>query len=149
MDESIIIGLLLIVFLLVGAFMVLNMLIGVVCEIVSQSNKEEMESQLRSKLLKAFKDMDQNDDSTINRLEFESGKTRLQSEGVDSSILDSCFAIMDSDDSGEIERTELKKFKNDKNNHNFQKFNKNTIQIDSKNQFFHQIYQNIDSMILI
>jgi len=100
-------GLLLIVFILVGAFTVLNMLIGVICEIVSTTKKEEEEKLLMNKVEDLFAQMDADESGTISRDEFEAKTGLLEKLGLDQSTIRLAFELIDDDRSGSLEMQEF------------------------------------------
>ncbi|CAD7960633.1 unnamed protein product [Amoebophrya sp. A120] len=100
-------GLLLIIFILVGAFTVLNMLIGVICEIVSTTKKEEEEKLLMNKVEDLFAQMDADESGTISREEFEAKTALLEKLGLDQSTIRLAFELIDDDRSGSLEMQEF------------------------------------------
>ncbi|CAD7937834.1 unnamed protein product [Amoebophrya sp. A25] len=100
-------GLLLILFILVGAFTVLNMLIGVICEIVSTTKAEEEEKLLMSKVEDLFAQMDADESGTISRDEFEAKTQLLEKLGLDHSTIRLAFELIDDDRSGTLEMQEF------------------------------------------
>jgi len=60
MKSNLFMGLLLIVFMIVGSFTLLNMLIGVICENVSETKKSEEEKLLMQKVEDLFEEMGNN-----------------------------------------------------------------------------------------
>jgi len=100
-------GLLLIVFIIVGAFTVLNMLIGVICEIVSTTKKEEEEKLLMNKVEDLFAQMDADSSGTISREEFEAKTDLLERLGLDQSTIRLAFELIDDDKSGSLEMQEF------------------------------------------
>lgn len=102
------IGWILIIFIIIGAFTILNMLIGVLCEVVSTTTSDEKEKILRSKVNEAFAAIDEDCSGTISRKEFETrGLVLLQKIGIARDLLENAFDIIDSDRSGDIEHAEF------------------------------------------
>merc|ERR1719230_1980230 len=100
MDESPWIGWLLLMFILIGSFTVLNMLIGVICEIVGETTSMEKEKMLRSRVEEVFESIDTDGSGTITRAEFGShARSLLKKLGIDASLIKNAFEIIDTDDS--------------------------------------------------
>lgn len=85
----------LLTFIVVGAFTVLNMLIGVICEIVSTTKKEEEEKLLMQKVEELFEEMDSDGSGTISRDEFEAKTGLLEKLGLDQSTIKLAFELID------------------------------------------------------
>merc|ERR1719456_10190 len=67
-----------ILFILLSSFTVLNMLIGVLCEVVTQTSQTEAENamvaQIREEITGVFREIDCNGDGTVSKDEFEQMK---------------------------------------------------------------------------
>mmetsp|Transcript_19092 Transcript_19092/g.44636 ORF Transcript_19092/g.44636 Transcript_19092/m.44636 type:complete len:655 (+) Transcript_19092:150-2114(+) len=99
-------GLLLIIYMLIVSFTILNMLIGIICDIVSETEKVEKEKMLRIEVEELFKLIDQEGKGVIARKEFEAATTamqRLEDMGISKSILQNAFDILDRDGIGMLE----------------------------------------------
>eukprot|EP00747_Dinoflagellata_sp_TGD_P015993 gnl/TRDRNA2_/TRDRNA2_124774_c1_seq1.p1 gnl/TRDRNA2_/TRDRNA2_124774_c1~~gnl/TRDRNA2_/TRDRNA2_124774_c1_seq1.p1 ORF type:complete len:456 (+),score=93.72 gnl/TRDRNA2_/TRDRNA2_124774_c1_seq1:73-1368(+) len=109
LQESLIYGLLIIVFILLAAFTVLNMLIGVICEIVSSTTEEEREKILREKVEYLFESMDVDGSGSVSRTEFMNMNSAKQLEklGIDRQLLQHAFDIIDCDEDGALEMEEF------------------------------------------
>ena len=100
-------GLLLVLFIIVGAFTVLNMLIGVICEIVTTTKKEEEEKHLMMKIEELFSEMDTDESGSISREEFEAKADLLQKIGLEQNTIRLAFEMIDDDRSGSLEMQEF------------------------------------------
>jgi len=77
-DINAFMGLLLILFILIAAFTVLNQLIGVICEIVSETKKAEEIKLLKRQLEGVFTQLDTMNTGFITRSELESSVKALK-----------------------------------------------------------------------
>ncbi|KAF4721512.1 hypothetical protein FOZ63_011866 [Perkinsus olseni] len=69
---------------MLGAFMILNILIGVICEIVSGTTETEKDKLLRERIVEVFDAMDVDGSGTLTENEFNAqAASRLQKLGVD------------------------------------------------------------------
>jgi len=100
-------GLLLIFFIFLGSFTILNMLIGVICEIVSNTKKEEEEKLLMSKIEDLFLEMDLDESGSISREEFGDKIELLEKFGLDQTTIKLAFDLIDADRSGQLEMQEF------------------------------------------
>lgn len=101
-------GWLLIIFICVGSFTVLNMLIGVICEIVSITTSEEREKMLRERVKEVFTMIDHDMSGHITKEEFHSmGRENLMKLGIDEEVLNGGFDIMDTSGDGHLEVDEF------------------------------------------
>lgn len=102
-------GFLLIFFILVASFTVLNMLIGVICEIVSSTTADEKEKLLRAKVDDIFQQIDIDGSGTISRSEFESlnAVALMAKLGIEQVLLDNAFEILDTDEDDNLESAEF------------------------------------------
>lgn len=111
-DESIIIGMLFYVFVLVASLTILNMLIGVLCEVVSAVASVEKEamtiSMVKSQLMKVVEEIDENGSMTISKdeflqiLEVPRAAAHLSAVGVDVvGLVDFADFIFDRSDEGD------------------------------------------------
>jgi hypothetical protein len=107
--ESIAVGLLLVIFLLLVSFTILNMLIGIICDIVSQVTDTEKQKILRTKLNDMFSLLDADESGTLGREEMDSPATiaMLEMIGVDPSITRNAFDLLDTDRNGTLESAEF------------------------------------------
>lgn len=98
------IGCLLIVFICIGAFTMLNMLIGIICEIVSTTTTEEKRKVLRSRIQDIFSAMDQDSSGTVSREEYgnNAAHDRLLKLGIQGELIEGAFDILDVDGGGTI-----------------------------------------------
>ncbi|KAK3273196.1 hypothetical protein CYMTET_18553 [Cymbomonas tetramitiformis] len=102
------VGWLLIIFIIVGSFTILNMLIGVLCEVVANTCSEEKEKILRAKVTEAFIGMDEDGNGTISRKEFDSQiALTSQKVGIPLELLENAFEVIDMNSSGEIDHREF------------------------------------------
>ncbi|KAK3239743.1 hypothetical protein CYMTET_50353 [Cymbomonas tetramitiformis] len=103
MDDTPYIGWLCILFMIIGAFTILNMLIGVLCEVVADTTTTEKEKILRVKVNEEVAHMDEDGSGTISRKEFEGvGIPLLEKIGLSRESLESAFDIIDIDKSGDV-----------------------------------------------
>merc|ERR1719311_1109768 len=109
MKERITIGLLLILYMCIASFTVLNMLIGVICDIVSSTTAREKEKVMRSRVEDLFEQIDEDGSGTITREEFENRNTieHISKLGIDKNLLRNVFDIMDTDDDNHLEAKEF------------------------------------------
>lgn len=103
------IGVLLILYMLLMSFTILNMLIGVICGIVSQSCSMEREKMLRGKVKDIFANMDTDVSGFISRAEFEEqqGPDQLRKVGIDGSFVTDAFDILDDNGDGVLHSDEF------------------------------------------
>jgi len=87
-------GIALIVYMLIGSLLLLNMLIGVICEIVGSVNQDEKERMLMDKLILAFRKQDTDLDGTITKFEFdEAAMTKdLQFAGLSNTLCEKLYS---------------------------------------------------------
>jgi len=99
LDESAIYGCLLLFFIGVASFTVLNMLIGVICEIVSTTTAMESEKGRRIQVVDLFEQIDVDGSGTLTRAEFQNFNAAelLEKLGIDDIVLKHAFDIMDVD----------------------------------------------------
>ncbi|KAF4674351.1 hypothetical protein FOL47_009373 [Perkinsus chesapeaki] len=77
-------GILLLIFIMLGSFMILNILIGVICEIVSGTTESERDKILKERIVEVFDAMDVDGSGTLTESEFNAqAANRLQKLGVD------------------------------------------------------------------
>jgi len=118
LDESVFHGLLLILFILIAAFTVLNMLIGVVCEIVAETNEGEREKVMRDKVIHLFASLDVDGSGYISHEEMKNPEipAELAKAGIENDVLQSTLKILEtrrsahnneSEDDGQLELDEF------------------------------------------
>lgn len=108
MKKEVLMGWLCIIYIIIGAFTILNMLIGVLCEVVANTTSEEKEKIMRAKVNEAFSAMDEDGSGTISRKEFELlGLRMLEKIGISRDLLENAFDIIDINRSGDIDHTEF------------------------------------------
>jgi hypothetical protein len=98
LNEKMSYGLLLILFILIAAFTVLNMLIGVVCQIVAQTSENERSISMKQQVESLFRLLEIESTGFISRKELERNKhvlTELDKVGVDEEILKTALSIFD------------------------------------------------------
>jgi hypothetical protein len=101
-------GYLLIIFICIGSFTVLNMLIGIICEIVSTTTMDEKEKMLQQRVRETFLMMDTDGSGCVTKEEFDDGaRYQLLKLGIDREVVDNAFEIIDQDNTGEIELEEF------------------------------------------
>ncbi|KAF4674957.1 hypothetical protein FOL46_003403 [Perkinsus olseni] len=101
-------GALLLIFIMLGAFMILNILIGVICEIVSGTTETEKDKLLRERIVEVFDAMDVDGSGTLTENEFNAqAASRLQKLGVDEDVVAVAFQIIDSSGHGCIDQDEF------------------------------------------
>lgn len=89
LEERIMYGLLLLVFIMIVAFTVLNMLIGVVCQIVASTNEKERSASTRQQVESLFRMMEIEQTGFISRKELKRNqhvREELDKVGVDEEI---------------------------------------------------------------
>jgi voltage-gated sodium channel len=100
-------AILLILFMCVGGFTLLNMLIGIICEIVSETKRIESEKSFITDVRAIFEEVDADGSGTITREEFLAGADVMKEWGVTEETVESCFDFLDVDDSGELDMEEF------------------------------------------
>merc|ERR1719454_549792 len=95
-------GVMLLIYILLASFTVLNMLIGIICDIVSETTAEEKEKQLMRRVEEIFHEMDTDDSDTVTREEFQNGDTigQLYAIGIEPQTSKNAFDILDIDRDG-------------------------------------------------
>jgi len=104
LKERIPYGLLLIVFILIAAFTVLNMLIGVVCQIVANTSASERSAAMKQQVENLFRLLEIESTGFISRKELERNQhvlDELEKVGVDNEILATSLKILDRKNSSE------------------------------------------------
>merc|ERR1740129_2539596 len=98
-DESKIYGLLLIVFILIAAFTILNMLIGVVCQIVASTSSDEGSKIVKAQVAALFRQLDHEGNGFISRkaIDFhqQSLISKLEKYGVEEEVLKTALQLLD------------------------------------------------------
>eukprot|EP00403_Amphidinium_massartii_P025031 CAMPEP_0178392940 /NCGR_PEP_ID=MMETSP0689_2-20121128/11934_1 /TAXON_ID=160604 /ORGANISM="Amphidinium massartii, Strain CS-259" /LENGTH=460 /DNA_ID=CAMNT_0020013523 /DNA_START=42 /DNA_END=1422 /DNA_ORIENTATION=- len=91
-------GMLLLLFILVAAFTILNMLIGVICKIVALTNVHAREKALKKKVSQTFEQMDEDESGTITQVELRNHDSMLalRQVGIDDRLLQSALNIVES-----------------------------------------------------
>jgi len=107
MDEAWYIGLLLIVYIIIACFMVLNMLVGVICEIVSVTTMAEKETLMKEGVRDVFMSIDADHNGIVNRSEFDNWSKKISKLGIETSILENAFDILDNDGTGTLDLEEF------------------------------------------
>jgi len=107
--DSLVVAILILIFICLGSFTCLNMLIGVICEIVSRTNQDEMEKIKRAEIELLFQKLDADCSGTITRQELidanlKSGTIIRKMIGIDFKLLLTAFDIVDKDENGVLER---------------------------------------------
>lgn len=102
-------GLLLILFMLVGSWTVLNMLIGIICDIICTGTAEEKNKILEHRVKEVFSCIDVDGSGTVSRDEFErnGGQLQLMKLGISEDIVKNAFDILDCDSSGSFDVSEF------------------------------------------
>jgi Ca2+-binding EF-hand superfamily protein len=100
-------GIFLMIFQYGGAFTLLNMLIGVICEIVSVTKAGELERMRLEKCKKVFKALDEDKSGTISKSEFFAKKHLVIPLGIDDETVEKAFELCDRDKSGDLSPTEF------------------------------------------
>lgn len=107
--EQVAMGALLVLYILLVSFTVLNMLIGIICDIVSETTASEREKQLMRRVEEIFLEMDTDDSGTVTREEFQAGNTldQLESLGIEPQVSKNAFDILDVDRDGQLAADEF------------------------------------------
>mmetsp|Transcript_66841 Transcript_66841/g.105736 ORF Transcript_66841/g.105736 Transcript_66841/m.105736 type:complete len:699 (+) Transcript_66841:89-2185(+) len=107
--ENAVIGLLLVAYMLLVSFTILNMLIGIICDIVEESTDSEKKKLMHIKLEGMFTFLDTADKGSIRKKEFDNARTQsiLKSVGLDANFAKNAFDILDSNRDGELQREEF------------------------------------------
>mmetsp|Transcript_46873 Transcript_46873/g.81512 ORF Transcript_46873/g.81512 Transcript_46873/m.81512 type:complete len:715 (-) Transcript_46873:139-2283(-) len=103
MSERIEMGILLIIYMLLVCFTVLNMLIGIICDVVNEVSIQEKEKMLRTRMEDLFRHLDEDQSGFVSRDEFEAnGITHLGELGIDPQLTRAAFDMLDVDGDGMI-----------------------------------------------
>eukprot|EP00747_Dinoflagellata_sp_TGD_P102020 gnl/TRDRNA2_/TRDRNA2_168530_c1_seq2.p1 gnl/TRDRNA2_/TRDRNA2_168530_c1~~gnl/TRDRNA2_/TRDRNA2_168530_c1_seq2.p1 ORF type:complete len:633 (+),score=147.26 gnl/TRDRNA2_/TRDRNA2_168530_c1_seq2:94-1992(+) len=102
-------GSVLIVYIMLVSYTVLNMLIGVICEIVSNTTTKEKKKVLRQHIMDVFGQMDVDNSGVLSKDEFNNQHAVdiLRKLGIDSSLLLNAFDLLDRNNDGSLERKEF------------------------------------------
>lgn len=102
-------GCLLVLYILLVSFTVLNMLIGIICDIVSETTAKEREKQLQRRIEEIFMDMDIDESGTLTRDEFEGSDAMesLEALGIESHVCKNAFDILDVNRDGHLASAEF------------------------------------------
>eukprot|EP00746_Dinoflagellata_sp_MGD_P005889 gnl/MRDRNA2_/MRDRNA2_111418_c0_seq1.p1 gnl/MRDRNA2_/MRDRNA2_111418_c0~~gnl/MRDRNA2_/MRDRNA2_111418_c0_seq1.p1 ORF type:complete len:622 (+),score=111.43 gnl/MRDRNA2_/MRDRNA2_111418_c0_seq1:130-1995(+) len=105
LSDSWYMGCLLILFMVVGSWTVLNMLIGIICEIICTGTAEEKMKILEHRVMEVFSCIDLDGSGTVSRDEFNRHGVQQQliKLGISGDIVRNAFDILDCDDSGYFE----------------------------------------------
>jgi len=103
------IGFILLTFIFLASFTILNMLIGVICEIVTATTAEEKAARLQDDVENLFNNIDNDQSGHITREEAinEETKKRLRKLGIAENLLETAFDLLDTDGSGTLELDEF------------------------------------------
>lgn len=95
-------GCLLMLFMVVGSWTVLNMLIGIICDIICTGTAEEKMRILEQRVREVFSCIDVDGSGTVSRDEFHrnGGQQQLMKLGISEDIVKNAFDILDCDSSG-------------------------------------------------
>merc|ERR1719313_529981 len=99
----------LILFMVITGFTLINMLLGVICEIVKESTEDERQKILTAKVEEVFRQMDADGSGSVSKEEFEDPATVrvLNKMGIDKAILEQAMDIMGVDEKGGFSCQEL------------------------------------------
>jgi len=102
-------GCLLILFMVVGSWTVLNMLIGIICEIICTGTAEEKMRILEQRVKEVFSMIDLDGSGTVSRDEFNHHgvEQQLIKLGISAEIVRNAFDILDCDGSGHFDAGEF------------------------------------------
>lgn len=101
-------GVALIVYIILVSFTVLNMLIGIICDIVSETTASEREKQLKRRVEEIFRSLDTDGSDTITRDEFQGeALDQLEMLGIEPQVMKNAFDILDVDRDGQLECEEF------------------------------------------
>jgi voltage-gated sodium channel len=102
MEYSMFHGLFLICFIIIGSFTMLNMLIGVIVEIVQETKKQEEEKVLLQRVGSLFEKMDADESGTVTKSELIQYADVFASLGLEKSSLMVAFELADKDLTGDL-----------------------------------------------
>eukprot|EP00747_Dinoflagellata_sp_TGD_P165896 gnl/TRDRNA2_/TRDRNA2_187879_c0_seq1.p1 gnl/TRDRNA2_/TRDRNA2_187879_c0~~gnl/TRDRNA2_/TRDRNA2_187879_c0_seq1.p1 ORF type:complete len:625 (+),score=106.89 gnl/TRDRNA2_/TRDRNA2_187879_c0_seq1:63-1937(+) len=110
-DTSTIYGFVLIAYILLVSYTVLNMLIGVICDIVSDTTDKEKQKMMRARVEEMFEQMDLDESGAVSQEEFTSygAVDALEKLGIDKNIMNSVFECIDTNEDGQISLREFVK----------------------------------------
>lgn len=107
-EETWYMGAFLILFICIGSFTVLNMLIGVICEIVGVTTSKEKEAILRARVGEVFAQLDADSNGSVSQEEFTvTAHSQLAKLGIEPGLVKSAFDIIDVDNNGKLELDEF------------------------------------------
>lgn len=109
LDNAWYIGCLLVFFMVLGSWTVLNMLIGIICEIVCTGTAEEKMKILEQRVREVFASIDVDGSGTVTRDEFNSAGVmrQLVNLGISKDVMHNAFDILDHDGSGSFSSDEF------------------------------------------
>lgn len=102
-------GLFLMLFIVLGSWTVLNMLIGIICEIICTGTAEEKMRILELRVKEIFALIDTDGSGTVSRKEFNTngGHNQLIKLGISRDIVQNAFDFLDCDGSGNFDVSEF------------------------------------------
>merc|ERR1712159_291471 len=87
----------------IGTLTVLNMLIGVICDIVTSTKQTEKDKLLVEKCMDVFDEIDDDGNGSLSRQEFRDSAHILRKVGLDMGVSGAAFDLLDVDGDGELE----------------------------------------------
>ena len=105
---SIALSIFLFVCIAVNAFMVLNVLIGFIYDLVEDTSSVAIADMSRARINATFANIDKDLSGEITEQEYEAqAKPVLRAHGINEEVVQNAFAIIDSDGNGTLNRTEF------------------------------------------
>jgi hypothetical protein len=110
-QESVLLAILLLACVLVNAFMVLNILIGFIYDLVQQTTSKTTADWSRRRVDATFAEIDKDLSGEITEVEYEAqAKPLLRAHGIDGAVIDTAFNIIDTDANGRLNRQEFAQY---------------------------------------
>jgi hypothetical protein len=100
-------GMVSLIFMAVGSFTVLNMLIGVICEIVSDTKAQEEDKMFIGQCIDVFDALDKDGNGILTREEFMENANLMRKLGLEPGTGGTAFDLLDTDGSGSLEMYEF------------------------------------------
>jgi hypothetical protein len=92
-------GFFLLSWMVLGGLTLVNMLVGIIVDIVAETKKDEEEKLLVNQVRQIFMEIDEDDSGLITDVEFKDQSHMLKAVGMDNEICDLAFDLMDAEES--------------------------------------------------
>ena len=95
----------------VNAFLMLNILVGFIYDLVSETTEQAAAEAARRRIDATFKDIDKDMSGEITEAEYDAqAKPLLRRQGIDGGVVENAFAIIDSDGNGKLDKAEFAQY---------------------------------------